>query len=80
MRLRNVKDKDEILENCSFLIKDVEKVKGHWTEEFQNDNPIYLEIGMGKGKFLLENAKRYPNINFVGIEKFDSVLAKAIKN
>ena len=50
-----------------------------WHTLFNNSNPIYIEIGMGKGKFIIENAKKYPNINFIGIEKFDSILALALK-
>ena len=79
MRLRNVKDKEEILNNCKYLIKNPEDYKGKWKELFNNDNPIYIEIGMGKGKFILENALKYKDINYIGIEKFDSVMAKAIK-
>ena len=79
MRLRNVKDKEEILNNCKYLIKNPEDYKGKWKELFNNDNPIYIEIGMGKGKFILENAFKYKDINYIGIEKFDSVMAKAIK-
>lgn len=78
MRLRNVKNKEEIL-NCSpFLVKDPEKYCGKWSGYFNNSNPIYIEIGMGKGKFIRENAKMYPNINFIGIEKYDSVVAKCL--
>ena len=79
MRLRNVKDKEEILNNCKYLIKNPEDYKGKWKELFNNDNPIYIEIGMGKGKFILEKALKYKDINYIGIEKFDSVMAKAIK-
>ena len=79
MRLRNVKNKEEILNSCDILIKEFNNIKGKWQKEFNNNNPIYIEIGMGKGKFIIENAIRYPNINFVGIEKYDSVLARAIQ-
>ena len=79
MRLRNVKDKEEILDNCNYLIKNPEDYKGKWNSLFNNDNPIYIEIGMGKGKFILENALKYKDINYIGIERFDSVIAKAIK-
>lgn len=78
MRLRNVKNKDEILNSSKYLIKDAEQYIGKWNDYFNNDNPIYIEIGMGKGKFIIENAIKYPNINFIGIEKFDSVLAKSL--
>ena len=79
MRLRNVKDKEEILNNCKYLIKNPEDYKGKWKSLFNNDNPIYIEIGIGKGKFILENALKYKDINYIGIERFDSVMAKAIK-
>lgn len=78
MRLRNVKNKEEILKQSKHLILDGTKHQGKWEKEFQNDHPIYLEIGMGKGKFLIENAMKYPDINFIGIEKFDSVLARSL--
>lgn len=78
MRLRNVKNKEEILNNSKYLVKKPLEYKGRWNSLFGNDNPIYIEIGMGKGKFIRENALKYPEINFIGIEKFDSVLAKAL--
>ena len=78
MRIRNVKNKEEILNNCSFLIENPKEYKGKFNELFGNDNPIYLEIGMGKGQFIYENAKKYKDINFIGIERFDSIMAKAI--
>ncbi len=78
MRIRNVKNKEEILNNSKFLIKEPQVNKGNWNKIFKNNNPIYIEIGMGKGKFIIENAKKNPDINFIGIEKFDSILAKAL--
>ena len=78
MRLRNVKNKDEILNTSTYLVKDAEDNIGKWNEVFGNNNPIYIEIGMGKGKFIIENAIKYPEINFIGIEKFDSVLARSL--
>lgn len=80
MRLRNVKNKEEILNHSKYLIKNPADYCGKWNVLFQNQNPIYIEIGVGKGKFIKENAKKYPNINFIGIEKFDSILAKALNN
>ena len=77
MRLRNVKNKEEILNQSSFCIRDPFSYIGKWKDVFSNTNPIYVEIGMGKGQFIIENAKKYPNINFIGIEKYDSVIAKA---
>lgn len=78
MRLRNVKNKEEILNSSKYLIKNPFEYYGKWHDIFDNKNPIFIEIGMGKGKFIIENALRYPNINFIGIEKFDSVLAKCL--
>lgn len=79
MRQRNVKNKKEIIANSKYIILEPEQYKGKWHEVFGNNNPIYVEIGMGKGDFIKENAIRYPNINFIGIEKFDSIIALAIK-
>ena len=78
MRLRNVKNKDEILNASPYLVRNPEENIGKWKEVFDNDKPIYIEIGMGKGKFIIENAIKYPEINFIGIEKFDSVLARSL--
>lgn len=78
MRLRNVKNKKEIMDNSSYLVKDPTMYKGKWKELFNNNNPIYIEIGMGKGQFIINNALKYPNINFIGIEKYDSVIAKGL--
>ena len=79
MRLRNVKNKKEIMDNSIYLVKNPKEFKGKWNSLFKNDNPIYIEIGMGKGKFIIENAINYPNINFIGIEKYDSVIAKSLQ-
>ena len=78
MRLRNVKNKEEILSSSKFLVNNPKDYCGRWKSYFGNNNPIYIEIGMGKGKFIRENALRYPNINFIGIEKYDSVVAKCL--
>jgi len=79
MRLRNVKNKEEILSSCNILIREIDNLKGNWCKLFNNDNPIYIEIGMGKGDFIIQNAIEYPNINFVGIEKYDSVISRAVQ-
>lgn len=79
MRIRNSKNKEEILSTCPYLIKDPSKYKGKFKELFKNDNPINLEIGMGKGNFIYNMALNNPNINFLGLEKYDSVITKAIK-
>ena len=79
MRLRNVKGAREKISASISVIDDPKEYKGRWRELFKNDNPIYIEIGMGKGKFIIENAIKNPNINFIGIEKFSSVLVRAIE-
>ena len=79
MRLRNVKNKKEILSNSSYIIENPEEHIGKWQKVFNNNNPIYIEIGMGKGKFIIENAVDNPNINYIGIEKSDSILSIAVK-
>ena len=79
MRLRNIKNADEIIKSSKHIILEPSNYKGLWYSLFNNSNPIYVEIGMGRGKFIVENAMKYPNINFIGIEKFSSVIARAIQ-
>lgn len=79
MRLKNVKGANEIIIKGRYYVEDPYINKGNWNKIFNNDNPIYIEIGIGKGKFIIENAIKYPNINFIGIEKYDSVLVRAIQ-
>lgn len=79
MRLRNVKGAKEIIDNSLYIIKNPIDYRGNYQKIFKNNNPIHIEIGMGKGDFIIENAKKYPNINFIGIEKFDSVIVRAVQ-
>jgi len=79
MRLRNIKGAHDIIGKSSYLISDYEKYKGNFKSIFGNDNKIEVEIGMGKGDFIIEKAKRNPNINFIGIEKYATVLVSAMK-
>lgn len=79
MRLKNVKGANEIIIKGHYYVEDPYINKGNWNKIFNNNNPIYIEIGIGKGKFIVENAIKYPNINFIGIEKYDSVLVRAIQ-
>lgn len=79
MRLRNVKGANDIILNGTYYVEKPFEYKGKWKDCFDNDNPIYIEIGMGKGDFIIENAKRYHDINFIGIEKYDSVMVRAIQ-
>ena len=79
MRLRNVKNKEEIMNSSNYLIKDYFDYKGKWSKLFNNSNPIYIEIGMGKGQFIINSALNNPNVNYIGIEKFDSVIVKSLQ-
>lgn len=79
MRLRNVKNAREILESSPYFISKPTKYKGNYKELFGNDFPIHVEIGTGKGQFLILMAKTYPNINFIGVEMKESILVRAIQ-
>ena len=79
MRLKNVRGANEIIIKGKNYVDNPFLNKGIWRKIFGNNNPIYIEIGMGKGNFIIENAKRYSNINFIGIEKYDSVIVRAIQ-
>ena len=79
MRLKNIKGAKDIIVNGKYYIDNPYDYKGIWNKYFNNNNPIFIEIGMGKGDFIIENALKYPNINFIGIEKFDSVIVRAIQ-
>lgn len=79
MRLRNIPGaKEEMLVN-PHVVQDPEQYKGRWKEYFQNDNPLHIEIGMGKGQFIMTLAAQNPDINYLGIEKYSSVLLRAIE-
>lgn len=80
MRLRNIKNKEEIIESSEYIVKNYKDYVGKWNNLFNNNNPIYLEIGMGMGKFITQNALSNPNINYIGVEKQDNVLARALPN
>lgn len=79
MRLRNVKNALEIVNNSEYTIVNPEQYKGCFKNVFKNDNPIHIEIGMGKGDFIIGMAEKYPDINFIGIEKYESVMVRAIQ-
>ncbi len=79
MRLRNVKGSRDTIAASEYTINDERDKKGKWNQVFQNDNPIHIEIGMGKGKFITQLAIDNPNINYIGIEKYSSVLIRAIE-
>lgn len=79
MRLRNITGSREVIAENEFVIHDPEKRKGQWKAVFGNDAPIRLEIGMGKGRFLMTLAAQNPGINYLGIEKYSSVLLRALQ-
>ena len=79
MRYNVVKDASDILNNSSYLVKNPEKYKGNWSNLFSNKNPINLELGMGRGSFIIEMAKKNPKINFIGLELDKNQTASAIK-
>lgn len=79
MRLRKLKNEKELLSKSKYIIENPKDYCGKWKDLFFNDNEIHVEVGMGKGNFILNNAIKYPNINFIGIEKFDSAIVRAIK-
>lgn len=79
MRLRNVKGSRETIAANEYVVHTPEEYKGKWHAFFGNENPIHIEVGMGKGKFIMELAKQNPNINYIGIEKYSSVLVRALE-
>ena len=79
MRLKNVKGAKDIIEASPYIIKNPEEYKGRYEELFNNKNEIHLEIGMGKGDFIINMALKHKDINFIGIEMFDSVIVRAIQ-
>lgn len=80
MRLRNVKNAKEIVNGSEYVIHNPYDYKGNFAKEiFGNDKPLRLEIGMGKGNFLIDMAKKNPDINFVGVERYESVICRALE-
>ena len=79
MRLRNVKDAKEKIEKSGYFVKNPENNYGKWSNLFNNSNPINLEIGCGKGKFIVESAKENKHINFIGLERSESIILRAIE-
>lgn len=79
MRLRNIPGADDVIKNHPVAIKNVKEYKGKWNTIFENNQAIHIEIGMGKGQFILNLAKQNPDINYVGIERYSSVLLRALE-
>ncbi|MDO5423176.1 MAG: tRNA (guanosine(46)-N7)-methyltransferase TrmB [Eubacteriales bacterium] len=79
MRLKNVPGAREAVAASPFVIQEPEKARGRWAEIFGNPNPIFIEVGMGKGKFITELALAHPERNYIGIERYSSVLLRALQ-
>ena len=79
MRLRNITGSREMIAESRFVVHEPQEYKGRWRELFSNDHPLRIEIGMGKGRFIMDLARMHPEINYVGIEKYSSVLLRGIQ-
>ena len=79
MRLRNITGADTYIESSEYVVQDPAIHKGSWSQIFKNNNPIHIEVGMGKGRFMMELASLNPNINYIGIEMYSSVLLRAVQ-
>ena len=79
MRLRNISGSREMIADSKYVIQDAENQKGKIKTYFEKEQPIRIEIGMGKGRFIMQMAEENPEINFIGIEKYSSVLLRAIQ-
>lgn len=79
MRLRNITGSRELIAESEYVIHDATAHKGRWNQVFGNENPIHIEVGMGKGKFITQLAEQNPGINYIGIEKYSSVLLRAVE-
>ena len=80
MRLRKVKGAIQIIEaNDDLVIPNGEDMRGKWASVFEHEQPIHIEVGMGKGQFIIGMAKKNPHLNYIGIEKFDSVMVRALE-
>lgn len=79
MQYKVIKDADKIISKSSYLISNPTNYKNKWKDVFGNNHPIHLELGMGRGEFIIKMAKAYPNINFIGLELYDSQMVKAVE-
>ena len=79
MRLRHIRGSEETIAESPYVIQEPELHKGSWNQVFGNDNPIQIEVGMGKGRFIMELAKQNPDINYIGIERYSSVLLRGLQ-
>ena len=79
MRLRHIPGSEEEILKSPHVVQDAKEKRGRWSEVFGNDHPIHIEVGMGKGRFIMELAQRNPQINYVGIERYSSVLLRGLQ-
>lgn len=79
MRLRNITGSRELIAESPYVVTEPQKYRGNWPAILQNDMPLHIEIGMGKGQFIYQMAKLHPDIQYIGIEKYSSVLLRAIQ-
>ena len=79
MRLRNIPRANEVIANSPLVIQNAASHKGCWGEVFGNDHPVQIEVGMGKGRFITQMAELHPRINYIGIERYTSVLLRAVE-
>ncbi len=79
MRLRNISGSRDVIANSPYVVKEAQQYRGNWADVFGNTNPVYVEVGMGKGQFLHTLASLHPECNYVGIEKYSSVILRAIQ-
>ena len=79
MRLRNISNAKELINKSNYYISNPQEYKNNYNKLFNNENPIHLEIGMGKGNFIIDMAKKNPSINFIGIERYESIALRAIQ-
>ncbi len=77
MRLRHIKGAEEAIASNRFVIQNPQEMKGHWSDCFPDNAPLHIEIGMGKGRFIMDMAEAHPDINYIGIEMYSSVLLRA---
>ena len=79
MRLRNITGSEEVIAASPYVVQNPKELKGKWKEYWNNEKEIHIEIGMGKGRFMMGMAKEHPDINYIGIEKYSSVLLRAVQ-
>ena len=79
MRLRHIPGAEEAIAQSPFVIHNPEELKGCWNQAFQESAPLHIEVGMGKGRFIMELAQSHPKLHFIGIERYSSVLLRALQ-